>query len=134
MVLKTLEKKGLTVEHNKCKFSKSEVDYLKDMLSKWGDNPRLKAMEGIEEAPYPNNKEELLSFLGMAQYYNTPIEGFTKITKPLRELLKKNVKFEWKESHELAVKEVKRYLIGAPLLRGSVLGRYSIITVNESCK
>jgi hypothetical protein len=40
------------------------------------------------------------SFLGLAGYYQRFIEGFSKISKPMTELLEKDKKFEWMSACE----------------------------------
>jgi hypothetical protein len=43
----------------------------------------------------PTNIGDIQSFLGLAGYYQRFIEGFSKISKPITELLEKYRKFEW---------------------------------------
>jgi hypothetical protein len=38
---------------------------------------------------------DIQSFLGLARYYQRFIEVFSKIRKPMTELLEKDKKFEW---------------------------------------
>ena len=45
----------------------------------------------------PTTVSEIQSFLGLAGYYRHFIEGFSKIAKPMTELLKKDKKFIWTE-------------------------------------
>jgi hypothetical protein len=41
----------------------------------------------------PTSVGDIRSFLELARYYQRFIEGFSKISKPMTELLKKNKKF-----------------------------------------
>jgi ribonuclease HI len=59
---------------------------------------------------------EIRSFLGLAGYYRRFIEGFSKIARPMTELLKKEKKFNWTESCEKSFQELKRRLTTAPVL------------------
>jgi hypothetical protein len=43
----------------------------------------------------PKSVSDICSFLGLAGYYRRFIEGFSKITKPMAELLGNDKKFEW---------------------------------------
>jgi hypothetical protein len=43
----------------------------------------------------PMSVSDIRSFLGLAGYYRRFIEGFFKISKPMTELLEKDMKFEW---------------------------------------
>jgi hypothetical protein len=59
---------------------------------------------------------EIRSFLGLAGYYRRFIEGFSKIARPMTELLKEEKKFNWTESCEKRFQELKRRLTTAPVL------------------
>jgi hypothetical protein len=48
----------------------------------------------------PTSVGNIQSFLGFARYYRRFIEGFSKISKPMTELLKKDKKFEWTPTSE----------------------------------
>jgi hypothetical protein len=52
----------------------------------------------------------------MAGYYLRFIENFSKIAKPMTELLKNDTKFEWSEACERNFQELKRRLTTAPIL------------------
>jgi hypothetical protein len=56
------------------------------------------------------------SFLGLAGYYWRFIEGFSKITKPMTELLKKDKNFKWTPTCEASFQELKKRLMTALVL------------------
>jgi hypothetical protein len=62
------------------------------------------------------NVLDIRSFLGLAGYYRRFIEGFSKISKPLIELLEKSKTFEWTLRHEASFQELKKRLTTAPVL------------------
>jgi hypothetical protein len=59
---------------------------------------------------------DIRSFLGLAGYYRRFIEGFSKISKLMTELLKKDKKFKWTPACETSFQELKKRLMTAPIL------------------
>jgi hypothetical protein len=53
---------------------------------------------------------DIRSFLGLAGYYRRFIEGFSKISRPLTELLEKGKTFEWTPRREASFQELKKKL------------------------
>ncbi|GKG29718.1 hypothetical protein Tco_0419616 [Tanacetum coccineum] len=43
----------------------------------------------------PTTPSEIRQFLGLAGYYRRFIEGFSKIAKPMTELMQKDRKYDW---------------------------------------
>jgi hypothetical protein len=56
------------------------------------------------------------SFLGLADYYRRFIPNFSKILKPITELLKKGNKYVWSKDCEEAFKTLKKLLTTSPVL------------------
>jgi hypothetical protein len=49
----------------------------------------------VKEWEQPRNVTDIRSFLELARYYRRFIENFSKIAKPMTNLLKKTNEFEW---------------------------------------
>jgi hypothetical protein len=64
----------------------------------------------------PTSVGDIQSFLGLAGYYRRFIKGFSKISKPMTELLEKDKKFEWSPTCEASFQELKKRLTTAPIL------------------
>jgi hypothetical protein len=64
----------------------------------------------------PKNAGDIQSFLGLAGYYWRFIENFSKIAKPMTELLKKDKKFEWTDSCEASFQELEKRIVSALVL------------------
>jgi hypothetical protein len=64
----------------------------------------------------PTSVGNIRSFLGLAGYYRRFIEGFSRISKPMTELLEKDKKFKWMPVCEVSFQELKKLLTTAPVL------------------
>jgi ribonuclease HI len=64
----------------------------------------------------PQNVSDIRSFLDLAGYYRRFIEGFSKISKPMTELLAIGKTFEWTPMREAIFQELKKRLTTAPVL------------------
>nr|GEV14672.1 hypothetical protein [Tanacetum cinerariifolium] len=59
---------------------------------------------------------EIRQFLGLAGYYWRFIEGFSKITKSMKKLTQKGIKFDWGEKEENAFQLIKQKLCNMSIL------------------
>jgi hypothetical protein len=64
----------------------------------------------------PKSVHQIRSFLGLAGYYRRFIPDFSRIAKPMTELLKKGVKFVWSEECDKAFHTLREHLTSAPVL------------------
>ncbi|RVW71722.1 Transposon Tf2-8 polyprotein [Vitis vinifera] len=71
----------------------------------------------VMELPPPTNVKELGNSLGHAGFYRRFIKDFSKISKPLCELLVKDAKFVWDEKCQKSFEELKQFLTTAPIVR-----------------
>jgi hypothetical protein len=74
-----------------------------------------KVKEVLEWKP-PTMVSEVRRFLGLAGYYHRFIPNFSKIAKPITELLKKGNKYLWCETYDEAFEHLKRLLTTSPVL------------------
>jgi hypothetical protein len=59
---------------------------------------------------------QVCSFLGLASYYRRFIPNFSKIAKPITNLLKKEEKFVWNAEHDEVFQTLKKLLTTSPML------------------
>jgi hypothetical protein len=64
----------------------------------------------------PMSVSEVRSFLGLAGYYRRFILNFSKIAKPITELLKKGNKYVWSDACNEAIKNLKKLLTTSHVL------------------
>jgi hypothetical protein len=64
----------------------------------------------------PKDVRGIKSFIGMDQYYQRFIEGFSKIARPKMTLLANNIEFKWTQKCQKAFGEMKKKLTTTPIL------------------
>ncbi|CAN6288290.1 unnamed protein product [Urochloa humidicola] len=116
IVMEKLRAHQLYAKFGKCEFWMEEVAFLGHVLSAKGVAVDPTKIEAVTEWKQPSNVTEIRSFLGLAEYYRRFIENFSKIAKPMTELLKNNTKFEWTEACEQSFQTLKDKLTSAPVL------------------
>jgi hypothetical protein len=57
-------------------------------------------VKDVLEWEQPKNVKDIWSFLGLVGYYRRFIENFSKISKPMTELLKEGIPFKWLDACE----------------------------------
>ncbi|KAJ1128611.1 hypothetical protein NDU88_006987 [Pleurodeles waltl] len=68
-------------------------------------------VEVIVNAPAPDNREKLLSFTGLCEYYSKFIKIFATKLKPLRELIRKGVQYAWTGKQSDAFEMIKKEIV-----------------------
>jgi hypothetical protein len=74
-----------------------------------------KVREVLDWKP-PRTVHQVYNFLGLAGYYRRFILNFSKIAKPITNLLKKEKKFVWNAERDEAFQTVKKLLTTSPVL------------------
>jgi hypothetical protein len=64
----------------------------------------------------PKSVRQICSFLGLAGYYRRFIPNFSKIARPMTQLLEKEAKFKWSPQCKEAFLTLKKLLTTAPVL------------------
>ena len=116
LVLDRLREHKFYAKFSKCKFWLDKVLYLGRIISSDGITVNPEKVEAIVNWEPPQNVKQLRSFLGLASYCRRFVENFSKIAKPLSNLLQKNVKYNWSPDCDVAFKTLKQKLISAPVL------------------
>jgi hypothetical protein len=93
-----------------------QVAFLGHVVSKGGISMDPSKVQGVLSWNAPTRVGDTQSFLGLARYYRRFIKGFSKISKPMTELLKKDKKFKWTSACESSLQELKKQLTTAPIL------------------
>ncbi|KAK1626852.1 hypothetical protein QYE76_001167 [Lolium multiflorum] len=89
-VLQRCEETNLVLNWEKCHFMVNEGIVLGHKISERGIEVDRAKVEAIEKMPYPRDVKGIRSVLGHAGFYRRFIKDFSKISKPLTNLLQKD--------------------------------------------
>ena len=64
----------------------------------------------------PKSVKDVQKFLGLVNYYKWFVINFVKIVKPLHEITRKEIKWNWGEKQQKAFEESKKRFITEPVL------------------
>ena len=131
-VLDVFKEHKLKINIEKCSFMQSEVEVLGHKVSDKGLSPLDSKIEAIKKWIAPTDLHELRSFLGAIGYYRTFIDKYAQITAPLCKLLRKGVKYQWKDEQEKSFKMLKEKLMNAPILKFPSFNKEFIIRTDAS--
>jgi hypothetical protein len=116
LVLQTLRDNQLYAKLNKCEFWLKEVAFLGHIISEGGISVDPSKVKDVLSWNTPQNVSNIRSFLGPTWYYRRFIEEFSKISKPMTELLEKDRTFEWRPRREASFQELNKRLTMASVL------------------
>jgi transposase InsO family protein len=110
-ILQMLKECNLKIHPDKSVFGTNIVEYLgHNVVGQHGITMNEAKVESIKSLPTPTNVPELRSIIGFLAYYRHFIPGFSSITAPMNELLKKDVPWEWGPRQASAYATLKRLM------------------------
>ena len=122
-VLERLLAAGLYCKLEKCEFSTRRVGFVGYVITPEGVSMEDDRVATVRDWPAPRSHKEVQIFLGFANFYRRFISKYSKITRPMTDLLlggkagKFFGKFEWTPEADRAFKELKEAFTTAPILR-----------------
>jgi hypothetical protein len=91
-VLKRLMEMQLFCKSSKCEFHQTTVEYLGIIVLDKGFSLDKLKIQAVQEWPTPITVKQVQLFLGFANFVRRFIANFSQITRPLHNLVKKEVK------------------------------------------
>nr|CAD40092.2 OSJNBb0012A12.10 [Oryza sativa Japonica Group] len=116
LVLGKLREHQLYAKLSKCEFLLSEVKFLGHVISAKGVAVDPETVTAVTDWKQPKTVTQVRNFLGLAGYYRRFIENFSKIARPMTQLLKKEEKFVWSPQCKKAFQTLKEKLVSLPVL------------------
>ena len=97
-VFRVLRENQLYVKKEKCSFAQREIPFLSHIVGSGQIRMDGSKVRAIDEWEPPTKVTELRSFLGLVNYYRRFIKGYSNITSPLTDMLKKGRVWEDRKS------------------------------------
>jgi hypothetical protein len=110
-VLERLNSAGLTLNVEKCEFSKTDMDFFGIRVTAEGITMQEHKFAALKHAKAPTSASEVRSLLGLASYSSRFITDYATTVAPLRELTQKNVPWRWTEVEQEAFENLKDAVI-----------------------
>src|SRR6266542_3970417 len=115
-VFTKLREANLVIKLKKYKFGQRKIKFLGHTIGTDGLRKDPENIKKIINCPVSTDVTRVRKFMGLYNYYRKFIKGLSKISKPLRRLLKKDIKFFWGLKEQETFEKLKRILTEAPVL------------------
>lgn len=128
LVFNKIKEATLKIAPSKCQFFKRKVKFIGHIVSERGIEIDTEKTDKVVNWPKPRTPEDVRRFLGFVGYYRRFIENFSRICRPLTDLmpspLKKKIKgknrqtreWHWGAEQDKAFETLKTHLVSAPIL------------------
>lgn len=128
LVFNKIKEATLKIDPSKCQFFKRKVKFIGHIVSERGIEIDTEKTDKVVNWPKPRTPEDVRRFLGFVGYYRRFIENFSRICRPLTDLmpspLKKKTKgknrqtreWHWGAEQDNAFETLKTHLVSAPIL------------------
>ena len=121
-VFQKLKDAGLKLKPSKCDLFKKSISYLGHVVSEEGVQTDPKKIEAVKNWKRPHNVHTVRRFLGFVNYYRKFIKDYSKIARPLYDLVsgdnakKRTNPVEWSHAAEEAFQTLINKCTEAPIL------------------
>ena len=117
IVFQRLREADLKLKASKCNFFKKHIQYLGHLVSGEGIEPLPEKLEAVRKMPPPTTPKEVRQFLGLVGYYRKFVPKFADIARPLTNLTKLDIPYEWTARCQEAFEFLKEMLLKEPVLK-----------------
>ena len=114
-VLRRLGEHGLVINAEKCSWGCKEVEYLGHQVAASGIRPLPSRVAAIKKFPQPDTAQQLMTYLGMVNFYRRFLRSAALILKPLTDVLKGGTsgRLTWTEEMSTAFNKSKEAMLNA---------------------
>ena len=108
------------------------MDYLGFEISSEGVHASPDKVKAVVEWPRPQTVHNVRSFLRLASYYREFIQGFSQIARPLTDLTRAGITWDWNDREEQRFLQLKVTLGNAPVLCLPDFDQQFVVTTDVS--
>ena len=116
-ILHRLGEAGGTVSGKKMQLCQKEVEIVGQKCGPEGRTPTDARAQRVRDWPTPINATEVRGFMGLCGTVRIWIQDYSRICRPLAELIHKDAPFIWGDRQEQAFQQLKTLVSNAPALR-----------------
>src|SRR6266542_1413449 len=129
-----LREANLVIKLKKCKFGQRKIKFLGHTIRTDRLRTDSKNIKKIINCPVLIEIIGVRKFIGLCNYYRKFIKDLSKLSKSLRQLLKKDVKFLWRPKEQETFEKLKKLLTEASVLLFSNFNKPFILYTDASLK
>ena len=115
-VLQRLDLNGLTINYKKCSFCVPSVEFLGRIIDGNTRTTKEESVEKVRNMKEPVNRHTLMVFLGLVGHFQHFLPNFASIARPLNNLKKKDVEWNFDENCKKAFKTLVDLITRNPIL------------------
>ena len=125
-LFKALQKYGLKLNPTKCDFLNTQAEFLGRVVTENGYTANPKYIQGIQDMKSPTSRDENLKLVGRLVWIKSFLEcrlnekvntsSYAELMKPIHNLNKGGIAFEWTSEAEKAFRKIKRKLSTTPTI------------------
>jgi hypothetical protein len=116
-VLKRLQDHDLYLKPEKCKFKKQEIEYLGMIIHPGEVCMDPGKVSAVRDWPTPTTLRDVRAFIGFSNFYRRFIKDFSSIARPLHDLTKKDMPWQWHTEQQHAFDTLKEKFCQEPILK-----------------
>jgi hypothetical protein len=116
-VLQRLQDHDLYLKPEKCKFEKQEIEYLGMIICPGEVCMDPGKVSAVRDWPTPTTLRDVRAFIGFSNFYRRFIKDFSSIARPLHDLTKKDVPWQWHAEQQHAFNTLKEKFCQEPILK-----------------
>lgn len=107
---------GLNINWQKSSFLQTRIEFLVHIIENSTTRPTERKTNAVTKFPQPRNVKDVQSFLGLTGYFRKFVYNYSRIARPLSDLLKANTPFVFDEPQKFAFEQLKAILSTRPVL------------------